>query len=177
MTEQSPAVVNPDTGELLEDLAAVPPETLAAALVSIRDQRADLRRMETALVGALRERVKTRTGGLNKIVVFGDWEVQDRDKWRREWDADALEDVVRDLCDQGVIEARDYTELIRHKTEVNGTVAKRLEERLKGAALEAIKRCRQWTSSPGTLEVVPSVQLTPTPSRAPLAQVLTDKQE
>jgi hypothetical protein len=156
------AVVHPDTGERIDNLDAQPPEKLAELYLVVDARLTALKEAKQLLTRQLRRRVDIKTGGMNRVAVFGDFEVQDHPAMRREWDADELEGVLRDLIDQGVIHAGEVTDVIRHKTEVTGTVAASLERRLVGSALEALKGCRKWVKKPGVLQVARSVQL-PTP--------------
>jgi hypothetical protein len=154
------AVVHPATGELLERLDAQPAEVLADALVAIRARRAELRDAEDAVEAELRRRMDLRG---RRLAIFGEWEVEASSGNVREWDADALEGVLRELIDDGVIHAAEVTEVIRHETTVSGREALRVAGRLSGPAKAAVERCFVWRKKGGgRLRIERSVEL-PTP--------------
>jgi hypothetical protein len=159
VTDLDVEVVHPVTGEKLDHLDTRPPETVAEVVDALRKHIAVAKAMLLLAERELRHRVDVKTGGFNRVAIFGEWEVQDHPARRREWDPDDLEAVLRELVDDGVVTAGEVTEVIRHKTEVNGAEAASLERRLAGPPLEAIKACREWVSKPGKLDVVRSVQL------------------
>jgi hypothetical protein len=152
-------VVHPGTGELFDSLDTQPPEVLAETLLALQERQAELKLMVSAVEAELRERIDARTGGLNRIAVFGKYEVEDKPVFSRTWDGEELEGVLRDLIDQGVIHAGEVADVICHKTEVSGTAAMRLLHRLGGQALTDVQGCFTWTKKAGHVKVVPSVAL------------------
>lgn len=159
MSDLDIEVVHPLTGEKLDHLDTRPPETVAEAVVALREHIAACKAMLLLAERDLRRRVEVKTGGFNPIAIFGDWEVQDHPARRREWDADELEGVLRYLVDEGVVTAGEVTDVIHHKAEVSGVAARSLEERLSGPPRKMVENCRKWVSKPGKLDVVRSVQL------------------
>jgi hypothetical protein len=154
-------VVNPATGELLERLDAQPAEALVDALVAIRERRAALREAEDVVEVELRRRMDLRG---RKLAVIGPWEVEVASGNVREWDADALEGVLRELIDDGVVHAAEVTEVIRHETTVSGREALRIAGRLSGPAKAAVERCFVWRKKGGgRLRIERSVELLPAP--------------
>lgn len=158
------AVVHPSTGEVLDALDAQPPSALADALLALRERHSELRKMERALEDELRRRMATRGRAL---LVFGDFEVAVRAGRKSEWDADDLEATLRELLDQGTVQAGELTEVIRHPTVVSLSQAQRLVDRLSGDARAAVERCRRWVPSGSPkVEVARSVSL-PAPEGEP----------
>ena len=158
------AVVHPGTGEVLDALDAQPPAVLADALFELRQRHSELRQMEHALEDELRRRMATRG---RSLLVFGEFEVGVRAGRKSEWDADDLEATLRELLEQGVVQAGELTEVIRHPTIVSLSQAQRLVERLSGDARIAVERCRRWVPSGNPkVEVARSVQL-PSPKESP----------
>jgi hypothetical protein len=155
------ALVHPTTGELLDRIETRPPEELAELLLAIRERRSALGIQERIVADELRRRVELRTGGQNRVVCFGDFEVTAHDKFEREWDPEALETIARELIDENVITAGSITGLIRHETTVSRSEAAKLLRRLGGDALSRVSHCFTWKRSPGKVEVVRSQPLIP----------------
>jgi hypothetical protein len=151
-------VAHPISGELIEQLDQQPAAVLADALFLLRERRLVMRQMEGALEAELRRRVAMRD---RAVFVFGDYEVSNKSTSRREWDADELEGVLRELLDAGTLHAAELTEVIHHETRVSGKEAQRLLGRLTGDALKAVERCFRWRQGPARVEVERSVQLIP----------------
>jgi hypothetical protein len=153
------AVVHPQTGELLDALEAQPPAVLAETLLALRERVAELRAMQGAVEDELRRRLAGRE---RTVVVFGDYEVEARPSFQRQWDADELEGTLRELLDQGVVHAGELTEVIKHETIVSGREAVRLLGRLQGDARRDVERCFRWVpKGAAKVEVARSVQLLP----------------
>lgn len=158
------AVVHPATGERLDALEAQPPSVLADALFALRQRQAEIRKMERQLEVELRHRMEVRG---RSLLVFGDYEVGVRAGRKSEWDADELEAALRELLDQGTVQAGELTEVIRHPTIVSLSQAQRLVDRLSGDARATVERCRRWVpSGPPKVEVARSVAL-PVPEESP----------
>jgi hypothetical protein len=159
MTDDAVAVVHPTTGELLDSLEAQPPAVLADALYAVRQQNSQARKAERLLEAELRRRVGNRD---RTVFVFGDYEVTAKPEYRREWDGDELEDVLRGLLEAGSLQAGELTEVIRHETSVSGSEAQRLLGRLSGEARTAVENCFTWRQKgPARVTVAPSVSLIP----------------
>jgi hypothetical protein len=142
MTEQTGetlVVFHPRTGELIDPRDA-PTETLAEALLLLRDRARDLRRMTTLLDGELRERMAEQHPG--RIWCIGDYELRRRNE--AVWDAEELEGVVRDLLDRGELMQHDVTGIFRHEITISRSAAGRLLDRLHGPARDAVQACRTW---------------------------------
>jgi hypothetical protein len=139
----STAIVHLGTGELIDgELADYPPEVLAEAALLLRERQADLRRMQRELEAELGARLEQREQP-RKVWVVGDYSVKSKN--RREWDADELEGVLRDLIDRGLISARDAQGVLKHEVTVSGSAALRLLERLEGLpGHTALARCFTW---------------------------------
>ena len=151
-------VAHPVTGELLDNLDSQPPAVLAEALFELRARKARMRTSERALEAELRRRVELRERAVH---IVGDYEISAKPESRREWDADELEGVLRELLDRGVVHAGELTEVIRHETFVSASEALRLLNRLSGDARTAVERCYRWQKKPGRLIVERSVDLLP----------------
>jgi hypothetical protein len=153
-------VVHPGTGELLDSLDAQPPEVLADALYVLRQRHSDLRKAERALEDELRRRVGNRD---RTVFLFGSYEVTAKPEFRRQWDGDELEAVLRELLDRGTLQAAELTEVIRHETVVSGSEAMRLLSRLTGESKQAVQDCFEWVQKgPSRVTVAPSVSFLPT---------------
>ena len=156
-------IVHPTTGELLDHLDTQPPEILADALYELRQRTTRMCEMERALEDELRRRIGTRQ---RAVLIFGAYEVAARSRSRSDWDADELEGVLRDLLEQGAVQAGEVTEVIRHPTVVSASEAQRLLSRLTGDARTAVERCRSWVpSGKPKVEVARSVSLIPEESQ------------
>lgn len=136
----SRAVVHLGTGEVIVDLTAQEPETLAEALLLLRERAAELRRMGQLVEAELKERMADRRPGAAWPV--GEFELKRVNE--AEWDAAELEGVLRDLLERGELTVRDIEGVFRQKVEVSRSTMNRLLDRLSGPAHEAVKRCRTW---------------------------------
>lgn len=133
-------VAHPETGEVVA-LGESSGELLANVLLAVRERQQQLRAMERALEEELRGRLDERS---RSSVSFGDYDVEAKREYRRVWDADELEATLRDLCEQGSLDPRDLTEIIRHETVVSGREALRVLGQVTGEAKLAIERCFSW---------------------------------
>ena len=159
MTDTEIAVVNPVTGEVLDALETQPPETLADTLYAVRQHTSDLRKVEQALADELRRRIGTRD---RTVFQWGEYEVTAKPEYRREWDPEELEGTLRELLDQGTVQAGELTEIIRHETVVSGKEALHLLGHLSGDSLKAVERCFSWKQKgPARVQVTPTVPLLP----------------
>lgn len=151
-------VVNPATGELVDQLDKVPAETLAELYVAVRDHQQRLENTRRALKAELQNRLEIK--GVARMLV-GDYEVGESHGSRSTWDGEQLEAVARDLLDAGVITSRDVAGLVRHETAVNGHVANSLSRRLVGAHKAAVEDCRTRELERRAFDVVASQPLIP----------------
>jgi len=175
------AAVNPATGEILEHLEQLPPETLCETLAAITAREADLKRWRGPVETELRRRLKIRQ---TKLAVFGDWEVEATVRRESVWDADQLEAAMRQLVDEGAVTASDLTGVITREPVVSRSKARDLAKRLDGAARELVQACCTWREKPGRVTVTRSVALRagegqgpPTPVSAGPTQPPTDLEE
>jgi hypothetical protein len=148
--------VNLTTGEILERLDEQPAETLAEALDAVHRQQDQLKTWARALEAELRARLKVRQA---KLVVFGDWEVEVASGRESVWDAEALEQAMRELVDAGVVQAGDLTGIITRQPVVSRAAAKQLAARLTGDAKARVDAACSWKDKPGRLTVARSVAL------------------
>jgi hypothetical protein len=158
LTHGTERIVHPGTGELLEQLHAQPPETLADALAAVRARQAELKNMTAALETELRRRMALRG---RKLTVFGDWEVEIKPPSNESvWDADELEATLQTLVDDGVARAGELTGIINRDPTVSRTAANELLRRLSGSARTAVDRCRTFRpKGSGSVRVARSVAL------------------
>ena len=160
-TEHVGHVIHPLTGEVLERLDQQPPEILAEALAVIHGRQAQYKTAASALEDELRRRLELR--GRHQCV-FGRYEVSFEQGNESVWDGDELEAALRNLIDQGVLDARECVGVITHDPVVHRTEANRLIGRLSGGARHSIERCRSWRAKGrGRIVVAKSVEL-PEPS-------------
>jgi hypothetical protein len=152
-----PQAVNPATGEVLEHLDQQPPAALAEALEAIHTRQADLKQWSDALEGELRRRLKIL--GDRRFAQFGDWEVVAEVSRSREWDADELENVLAQLCDEGIIRAGETADLIVRKSTVAAKAALALRSRLGPEAQTQIDTAWTWKERRKPLQVARSVAL------------------
>jgi hypothetical protein len=138
-TGEELVVFHPRTGELIDPRDA-PTETLAEALLLLRDRARDLRRMTGLLDAELRDRMAEQHPG--RIWVIGDYELRRRNE--AAWDADELEGVVRELLDRGELHQHDVTGIFKHEITISRSAAGRLLDRLHGPAHDAVDACRTW---------------------------------
>lgn len=159
--ETAVRVIHPLTGEVLEHLDTQPPETLAEALTVIHARQTQYKDAAAALEDALRRRLIIR--GRDQCT-FGRYEVTFERGNESVWDGDELEGALRNLIDQGVLDARECVGVITHDPVVHRSEANRLIGRLSGSARASIDRCRTWRAKGrGRIVVVASVAL-PEPS-------------
>jgi len=142
----------PNTGELL-DLQALARDELATLALSLRDYERDMararRRVENELISRMHQhehRVEQTPSGFTLELYTGH---------SRAWDADDLEEAVRDLVDQGVIHAGQYRGLIRHERKVDGRIAQRLLNALTGTARATIEACFTWKTGEPSIKIKP----------------------
>lgn len=158
---QELVVVHPKTGEVLDAPESETTERLAEVTVALHDAEQALKRMRVELEGELRHRyeVELAERGITHpsskhFVVAGEYEVRLEGGNESVWDADELETAVRALVDDGTIDARDVTEVIRHETIVSRSAANSLLDRLGGPAHAAVAACRTWRrKGPGRVRV------------------------
>lgn len=143
--ELARAVVHPVTGEVLVaadiELETLSPDTLAEALLVAREHESQVRNVRVAIERELKARALRRE---SKRWLLERFEIAVKPVRESVWDPDELEATVRELVDRGVVDAGEWTDLIRHETIVSRSTAARLERQLSGAALDALKRCRTW---------------------------------
>jgi hypothetical protein len=156
MRTEVAAIVRPDTGELLDELAAAPPEVLAEFYSAIRDEEARLKAMRESLRSELQARLAVRGVA---VMTAGDYEIGVKHGRRSRWDGQELERVVRDLLDAGAVTARDVEGLLSHDVSVNGNVANSLSRRLVGAHKAAVENCRASEPTTRGFDVVRSLPL------------------
>jgi hypothetical protein len=142
MTAVDVVIVHPATGEVLEDLGRYEPDVLAEAVVLLREQQTELRRMQRAVEDEIKARIAAKGMRRGRVWVVGDYELKQAS--RSEWDADELEGVLRRLHEDGVLSNQDVIGLIAHEPKVYGSNVDRLLKRLDGEAHAAIEACRQW---------------------------------
>jgi hypothetical protein len=157
-TTTDTAVVRPDTGELLVELASAPPEVLADFYAAIRDEERRLKAMREMLRAELEQRLATRGVA---VLTVGDYEIGVKRGKRSSWDGQTLEDVVRGLIDAGAVTYRDVAGLISHDVKVNGNVANSLSRRLVGEHKAAVEACRSLEPTTHGFDVVRSLPLVP----------------
>lgn len=147
------SVVNLATGELLEVVSEQPSETLSQALAALYARQAEDETMVAVLQDELRSRMKADEV---ESAAFGEYEVTRQINWTSLWDVDALEGVLNDLVEQGVIKAKDAAGVIvQPPRKVGGNEANTLVKRLKGEAQRAVQGCREWQKKePAKLLVV-----------------------
>jgi hypothetical protein len=137
----NPAVVNPRTGELLQQLSRQPADTLADTLDAIRERQAELKAMIGALEDELRRRLDMRG---RSTAVFGEWEVQ-RDSTREAvWDVAEAEGVLKQLVDDGVLRAGELTGVIARDPVVRRTEMNRVLVKLATPERVLLEACRKW---------------------------------
>lgn len=138
------------------DLAA-PTSVLGQLLLSVRARQkilADLRK-------ALEHEITDRMTKAQKSLITDDG-IELRLEHRNEsvWDVDELEQVLRELIDEGVIQARDAVGVIKRETTVSRSAANRLVGTLLGQARQRVEACRHWQrSTTPKLEVATAVEL------------------
>ena len=157
--------VHPGTGEVLEHLDQQPPEALAEALDAIHAREAELKRWGGAIEGELRRRMRALD---RRLVVFGDWEVEQPIVRSSEWDAVELEAVLRRLIDEGDGPSfREVADVVTRAPVASRSAATALLRRLQGEAAEAVRETCMWREKPGKLTVARSVDLLAGVERAP----------
>jgi hypothetical protein len=159
-------VVNLATGEVLEHLDHVPPETLAEALEALRDRQTQFKQWQSDLESELRRRLRLLD---RKLSVFGEYEVAMTTPQKSEWDVEILEAGIASLVDQGVLKSGEVTEVVDRTPTVRAGEATKLINRLSGEPKRALEAARTWKEQPGKLTVVRSVQLPAAAERDSLA--------
>ncbi|HEV2310268.1 MAG TPA: hypothetical protein VGU73_07070, partial [Acidimicrobiia bacterium] len=94
-----------------------------------------------------------------RFATFGDWEVEASVSRESVWDADELEAAMRQLADEGVIRAGDFSDVITRPPVVSRSNAKALLAHLDGEARERVAAACSWKEKPGKLTVARSVDL------------------
>ncbi len=145
-------VVHPATGEVL-DLADG-----ADQLAAWHDQLHTIKRAADEALRAVDAELRQRMGE-RTLWPVGEWEVGLSGVNESEWDGEALEVVLRDLVESGVVQAGAVTEVIRHQTTVSRSEAGRLAKQLTGRARDAVEACRTWHRKPGRIVVHRAVAL------------------
>lgn len=159
-------VVNLATGEVLEHLDRVPPETLAEAVEALRERQTQFKQWQSDLEGELRRRLRALD---RKLAVFGDYEVQMTTPKKSEWDLELLEAGINSLVQQGVLKNGEVTEVIDRTPTVRAGEATKLINRLSGEPKRTLELARTWKDERGKLTVVRSVELPTAVERDPLA--------
>lgn len=137
-----PAIV-PSTGEVLslDELGSYSDETLAEALLAVREHKTEVERVRKALDEELSRRA-AEPCAYGKVWFVGDYELTIDNA--RVWDAEELEGTLAELVAEGAISVTEAADVIRRETKVNGTAAARLLKRLSGDALAAVRACHTW---------------------------------
>jgi hypothetical protein len=148
----APTVVHPATGEVLDLVAG------ADQLAEWHDQLTTIRAAATEALRAVDAELRQRMGD-RQLWPTGEWEIGLTGVNESEWDGDALEAVLRELVEEGIVQAGSVTEVIRHETTVSRSEAGRLAKQLTGKAREAVEACRTWRRKPGRIVVRRSVAL------------------
>jgi hypothetical protein len=150
-----PAVIHPETGELLENLRELPSETLAETLDAIHRRQRTEKEMCGALEGELRQRLALKK---RKLMPAGDWEVAVESSNEAVWDVDDLEEVLEDLVEDGTLQPRELAGVVTHEAVVHRTEINKVVARLTGDAKSALEACRTWRKKgPGRIRVTRSV--------------------
>ena len=157
MTDRPPTAlteIREQAGEIELD---APTDVLAQLLQSVRDRRKVLGDMEKALTHEITGRMKTAH---RSVLTAGTLELRLEHRNESQWDVDELETVLRELIDEGVIEARDAVGVIKHEVTVSRSNANRFLGLLLGSARQRVEACRHWQkSATARLEVTTAVQL------------------
>jgi len=149
-------IVHPRTGEVLERLDRLAPETLADALAAVQERQQQLKLAAGALDDELRRRLQVRD---SNFAQFGDYEVKLTPRNRAVWDADELEQALREIADAGVMDAGQMTGIIHTETKVSASAANKLLSRLTEKWRRRVKQAQTWQHDRGTLTVTRSVSL------------------
>jgi hypothetical protein len=152
MTTGTDLLVIPKTGEQI-DLATLATDELATLALNLREWERDdakaRKHVERALIDAMQRRehrVEHTPSGYTIEVNAGHTRV---------WDPDELEGAARHLVDEGVIQAGQYTGLLRRETKVDGRIAQRLLGALTGTARRTIEACFTWKTGEPTVKITP----------------------
>jgi hypothetical protein len=151
-------VIHPGTGEVLEQLDEQPAETLADALVVLRERAAQFKAADQAIDAELRRRLRIRG---RKHAIFGDVEAEVQTGRESEWDGKQLDATLADLVAEGVVQASEVADVVEHPAVVARSKAKSLLGRLTGDARARVEEACTWKDKPARLKVVRSAQLTP----------------
>jgi hypothetical protein len=151
-------VVDPRTGEVLDDLPDVPTDQMAATALELADRAQQLGQMRDVVEGELRARLEAQG---RRLAVVGDYELAVRAGRSRVWDPDDLEATLGDLVDQGVLQAGEIAGLVSREPKVDGRQAQQLLGRLTGAAKDALAACFRWQDGKPKLTITPIAQLDP----------------
>lgn len=134
-------IVDPRDGTLLENLADEPTDLLAAVAVELKAREQHLKAMRAAVETELTTRVQT--AGRRRVTAAGH-ELKIEPTRGRVWDPEDLEECLRELVDQGTLNAGELTGLITHETKVDGKLAQKLLGSLDGQARGLLERCYRW---------------------------------
>jgi hypothetical protein len=154
--------VNLVTGEAFERLDTVPAQDLSEALDAITARQSEMKEWKAAIERELRARLAAREV---RVAQFGAFEVEVLTPRESEWDADALEAVLKDLIAGGHVSAGDVSDIITHPAPVVARAkAKSLRDRLTGGARAAVDACCTWKDKASKVTVTRSAQLAPATS-------------
>ena len=135
-------VVHPGTGEVIDQLESQPPEVLADAWLAITEHKRQYDEFAKLVEAELKRRLAMRNRDQD---TFGPFRVQAKTQWRSQWDVDELEQVLRELIDDGTVRASEVVDVITTpQPEVSASAANSLLRKLSGAAETAVKACRTW---------------------------------
>jgi hypothetical protein len=154
-------ILHPATGEVFtsDAIEREPPENLADLLLALREQQSKVRIAERYVADELDRRLALRE---RKVWIVGEFELSRALANESEWDADELERTLRELIDEGVVEARECVGIVTHETIVHRREATALLRRLTGSAERRVKACCSWKKKPrGSLSVTRSQPLIP----------------
>jgi hypothetical protein len=152
---------------LLEHLDQQHTSTLAEVLLQIRERQDQLKEARQLVEDELRRRMDLRG---RRAMVVGDYGLEIKAAKEAVWDADEAEGVLRQLVDDGVLQAREAVGCITHEVVVHRTEINRLLDKLAPAARRTLEQCRRWrTKGSPRLIVERQVQLVPPDDQTPAA--------
>jgi hypothetical protein len=152
MTAGTDILVVPQTGELL-DLATLADDELAELALTFRAVERDVIQARKRTEHALMDRMRQHDRKIEHTASGYRFEIHGGRS--RVWDPDDLEAAVRHLHDEGVINASQYTGLIRREVKVDGNRARDLLGALTGTARRTIEACFTWKDREPTIEIKP----------------------
>jgi hypothetical protein len=158
-------LIVPGTGEVVSLNA--PTDMLADTVLKARGAERELRELRRQIEAELQGRMHAA----ERSVLYGDeYEVRIPERNDAVWDEDDLEDVLRDLIEQGTLLPAEVVGVITHETRVSKSAAGRLVKRLRGAARQRVESCRHWQKSYGAVEVTRAQQLIPSEAQTGLEE-------